>query len=102
MFYTNVPLSIFFTVSVSGILGLIALFWTWPGQILKGAAVATGLGIINSVGNLAGTIGPMITAFTKELMGNINNGTYVLGACLFLAGILVAFIPKSFDASARR
>jgi hypothetical protein len=51
--------------------------------------------MINAIGNLSGFTGSMITAMAENLTGNINNGTYVLGACLFVSAGLILSIPKA-------
>jgi len=96
LFANNVPVSIvFLTISTCAILGLMPIYWTFPGQILSGTAAAAGIALINSVGNLSGFTGSMITSIAKDLTGNINNGTYALGACLLVSCVLILSIPKS-------
>jgi len=95
-FASNVVLSvIFLSVSASGVLSLMPIFWTLPGTLLSGVAAAAGIGMINAIGNLSGFTGSMITAVAESLTGNINNGTYVLGACLFISAALIMSIPKA-------
>jgi len=95
-FAHNVPLSILFlTIATCGILSLMPIYWTLPGQILSGPAAAAGIALINSVGNLSGFTGSMITGIAKEVTGNINNGTYALGACLLVSCALIAMIPRA-------
>ena len=71
------------------------IFWTLPGTVLSGVAAAAGIGMINAIGNLSGFTGSMITAVAEEMTGNINNGTYVLGLCLFISGLLILAIPAA-------
>ncbi|MBT2792983.1 MFS transporter [Paraburkholderia strydomiana] len=95
-FANNVALSIvFLTIATCAILGLMPIYWTFPGQILSGTAAAAGIALINSVGNLSGFTGSMITSVAKDLTGNINNGTYALGACLLVSCVLILSIPRS-------
>ncbi|QMI49549.1 MFS transporter [Burkholderia sp. MBR-1] len=92
----NVALSIvFLTIATCAILALMPIYWTFPGQILSGTAAAAGIALINSVGNLSGFTGSMITGIAKEMTGNINNGTYALGACLLISCVLILSIPRS-------
>ncbi|CAB3965982.1 MFS transporter [Burkholderia aenigmatica] len=85
---------LFLTIATCGILALMPIDWTFPGQILSGTAAAAGIAPINSVGNLFGFAGSMITGMAKEMTGNINNGTYALGVCLLVSCVLIAFIPR--------
>lgn len=95
-FADNLVLSVLFlSVSASGVLSLMPIYWTLPGTVLSGVAAAAGIGMINAIGNLSGFTGSMITAVAENLTGNINNGTYVLGACLFVSGALILSIPKA-------
>jgi len=95
-FADNLVLSVLFlSVAASGILSLMPIFWTLPGTVLSGVAAAAGIGMINAIGNLSGFTGSMITAVAETLTGNINNGTYVLGLCLFASGLLILSIPAS-------
>ena len=95
-FIHHIALSIFFlTVAASGLLALMPIFWSLPGTLLSGVAAAAGIGMINAIGNLSGFPGSMITATMEPLTGDINNGTYVLGACLFVSGLLILAIPRS-------
>jgi len=95
-FANNVVLSIvFLSVSASGVLSLMPIYWTLPGTVLSGVAAAAGIGMINAIGNLSGFTGSMITAVAENLTGNINNGTYVLGACLFVSAGLILSIPRT-------
>ncbi|MGS7253895.1 MFS transporter [Pseudomonas anuradhapurensis] len=95
-FAHDVVLSILFlTVAASGVLSLMPIFWTLPGTVLSGVAAAAGIGMINAFGNLSGFTGSMITAVAENLTGDINNGTYVLGLCLFISGALVMAIPAA-------
>ncbi|CAG9172674.1 MFS transporter [Cupriavidus pampae] len=95
-FADHVALSIvLLTIATCGILSLMPIYWTFPGQILSGTAAAAGIALINSVGNLSGFTGSMITGVVKEMTGNINHGTYALGACLLVSCVLITLIPKA-------
>ncbi|MGJ7551225.1 MFS transporter [Pseudomonas alloputida] len=95
-FAHDVVLSILFlTVAASGVLSLMPIFWTLPGTVLSGVAAAAGIGMINAIGNLSGFTGSMITATAESLTGDINDGTYVLGVCLFVSGLLILAIPAA-------
>ncbi|WP_444756708.1 MFS transporter [Pseudomonas sp. A014] len=95
-FSSNLVLSVLFlTVAASGVLSLMPIFWTLPGTVLSGVAAAAGIGMINAFGNLSGFTGSMITAVAENLTGDINNGTYVLGLCLFASALLIMAIPTA-------
>ncbi|MCC8395612.1 MFS transporter [Paraburkholderia sp. MMS20-SJTR3] len=85
----------FLTIATAGILALMPIYWTFPGQLLSGAAAAAGIAMINAIGNLSGFTGSMITAVAKNLTGDINNGTYALGACLLVSCVLILLVPRA-------
>jgi MFS family permease len=85
----------FLTIATAGILALMPIYWTFPGQLLSGAAAAAGIAMINAIGNLSGFTGSMITAVAKNLTGDINNGTYALGACLLVSCVLILLVPRT-------
>ncbi|MCP1119380.1 MFS transporter [Robbsia andropogonis] len=102
-FQDNLPLAIFFlSVAAAGILGLTPVVWTYPGSLLTGTAAAAGIAMINSFGSLSGIAGSMIVNVMRELTGNLNNGTYALGAVLCCTGILVLALPASTFAAGNR
>jgi len=61
-------------------------FWPIPTQFLSESAAAAGIGMINSVGNLGGFVGPMI-------MGSLVTRTQSFAAgMLYLVGSLFSFL----------
>jgi MFS family permease len=88
-------------VSASGIMALTPIFFTFPATILSGTAAAAGIAFITSIGSLSGILGSFIGSLAKEWTGDVNNGTYVLGAFLLLAGTLVLSLPRNVLASSQ-
>lgn len=68
-----------------------ALFWSFPGAIMKGAAIAAGIAAINSVGNLGGFAGPYILGFLSDTLGTAQYGLIILGLCMATSGLLIAW-----------
>jgi len=56
---------IFLSVGTLGVIGSMPLFWPLPSAFLAGTAVAAGIGIVNSVGNLGGYVGPNIPIWAR-------------------------------------
>ena len=56
---------VFLSVATAGVIGSIPLFWPIPSAFLAGTAAAAGIGIVNSIGNLGGYIGPNVTIWMK-------------------------------------
>src|SRR2546423_9495708 len=65
-----------FCVAAVGMYGYIPCFWSLPTSFLTGTAAAACIGLINSVGNLGGFVGPYV-------VGNLVKRTHS-----FVAGIL--------------
>ncbi|MBP2303588.1 MFS transporter [Azospirillum picis] len=80
----------FITVAVAGYMTAMAIFWSFPGSMLTGAAVAAGVAAINSLGSMGGFFGPYLLGWLTDRLGNSNAGLMALGGGLVLAGLLVA------------
>jgi nitrate/nitrite transporter NarK len=71
------------------------IFWPIPSAFLAGTAAAAGIGVVNSLGNLGGYIGPNVPVWVKPFWANPSAALYVVAGVL-LVGALIAFllIPK--------
>jgi MFS family permease len=63
-------------------------FWTLPSAFLTGSAAAAAVGLINSVGNLGGFVGPYIVGYLKTATGNYRAALWFLAGCALAAGLL--------------
>jgi D-galactonate transporter len=99
IFSTNPILSvIFLSIATLGIIGSIPLFWPIPSAFLTGTAAAAGIGIVNSIGNLGGYIGPNVPIWVKTISGNPSAALYAIAGILFIGALLVLmFIPESVN-----
>jgi hypothetical protein len=68
------------------------LFWTLPTAFLSGAAAAGGIAIINSIGNLAGFVGPSVMGMIKDATGSFTNGLLVLVGVAVVALVIVLLL----------
>lgn len=79
-----------FCVAGFGVYGALAVFWSLPTAMLSGPAAAAGIAVINSLGNLAGFIGPWVIGLIKDATGSYTGGlmavsyTVVLGVVVLL------------------
>jgi MFS family permease len=80
----------FLALGTLGVIGSMPLFWPVPSTFLAGTAAAAGIGIVNSVGNLGGYIGPNIAVWTKGLSADPSVSLYFIAAALWV-GAAVAF-----------
>ena len=80
-----------------GVYGFFGPFWALPSGFLTGYSAAAGLALINSVGNLAGFVGPYAIGAISKTTGNLYAGLALAGVFMFAAAILVLLLPKSAD-----
>ncbi len=69
-----------FSLATAGFYGMKAVFWATPSAFLTGSALAAGLAFINSIGNFAGYLGPIVVGYAKDTTGSFEAGIYVLAA----------------------
>jgi ACS family tartrate transporter-like MFS transporter len=67
-------------------------FWALPSLMLTGSAAAASTGLINSIGNLGGFIGPTILGKLEAHVGSFIPGLYALGVLLILASISLVLL----------
>lgn len=95
-FAHNPVLSIFaLTIATVGIMSAIPLFWSIPTTFLGASSAAAGIAMINSIGNLAGFVGPYIIGYLKDITGSINSGIYFMAFSMLIGGFLTLCVPKS-------
>jgi nitrate/nitrite transporter NarK len=85
-FFGSGPLALAFTsiffiaLSSLGVYGTKAPFWPLPSLFLTGSAAAIGIGLINSVGNLGGFLGPYIVGWIQSTTHTYYMALYALAA----------------------
>jgi MFS family permease len=87
---------LFLSVGTLGVIGSMPLFWPIPSAFLAGTAAAAGIGMVNSIGNLGGYVGPNVPIWVKHLSTDPSAALYVIAAALFLGALLTfLFLPKN-------
>ena len=81
-----------------GVYGPFGVWWSYPTTFLTGAAAAGAIGMINSVGNIGGFIGPYSIGYLKDLTGNFSLAYIYLSGSLMLSALLMLTLKKK-DAS---
>lgn len=98
LFSTNLVIGLSaMCLAVSGALSVAPLFWTLPTSLLRGASAAAGIAVINSIGNLAGFLGPYMIGVIRDATGEATLGLYAIAAFM-LTGALLAIVatrPRS-------
>src|SRR5208337_3359817 len=86
---------IFLSIGTLGVLGSMPLFWPIPSAFLTGTAAAAGIGIVNSVGNLGGYVGPNVPVWAKLISTDKSAALYIIAAVLVVGALITFFsIPK--------
>ncbi len=83
------------TIASAGIYSALAVFWTLPTAILRGAAAAGGLALLNSFANLGGYFGPDLMGWAKAETGDFTLGLVILAGMETLACIAVIIIGRT-------
>ena len=90
------------TIAAIGFYGTKGPFWSMPTMFLTGAAAATGIAWINSLGNLGGFFGPTLVGWAKNLTGSFAGGLYALAVCALVSAVISLFwlhIPSAVAAA---
>lgn len=97
IFASNPVLAIIFlSLGTLGVIGSMPLFWPLPSAFLAGTAAAAGIGIVNSVGNLGGYVGPNIPIWAKLVSSDRSAALYIIAGILLIGAFLTYFfIPKT-------
>jgi len=86
----NVPLAIaMFSIAAMGLYSYLPSFWSLPTTFLSEAAAAACIGLINSVGNLGGFVGPYAVGYLSNKTGSYAAGVFYLVGSALLSGLLV-------------
>ena len=75
-------------------------FWSIPCDFLTGYAAASGIALINSIGNISGFVGPFAIGFFKNKTGSMYWGLVFVGASMLLSAVLLALLPNKARARA--
>jgi ACS family tartrate transporter-like MFS transporter len=95
-----------FSIAAAGFYGTRGPFWSLPTMFLTGAAAASGIAWINSLGNLGGFFGPTMVGWAKTLstpggsggifgfIGSLNGfapGLFALAICALMSSVISLF-----------
>ena len=81
------------SLAAAGVITCTPLFWSLPTAFLAGTGAAAGIAIINSIGNLAGFVGPYLIGYLKDQTGSTAIGMYVLAGVLAIGAAAVLTVP---------
>lgn len=99
---SNAVQLIWLCVAAMGIYASMPVFWTLPTMYLAGTGAAAGIALINSIGNLAGYVGPQMIAWLNPSGRDFGPALLSLGvAMLASAAILGATHLRAFPRAGR-
>jgi len=83
-----------------GIYGSRTAFWPMPSLFLTGTAAAGAIAMINAIGNLGGSVGPLVVGWIKDSTQSFSAGLYFLAACSLMAAVITFFAARAAGDSA--
>lgn len=98
-FADNIPLIaiIALCVAAAGHLAVQPLYWTFPSGYLGGTAAASGIALINSIGNLGGFVAPNIRVWAESTFQSAKAGLYLLAIITVIGAIMIFFFKEDGD-----
>jgi ACS family tartrate transporter-like MFS transporter len=78
-----------FMVAAGGLKAYLPAFWSLPNLFLTEAAAAGSIGLINSVGNLGGFLGPSVMGQVETWTGSFSGGLVFLGVAASMAASII-------------
>jgi nitrate/nitrite transporter NarK len=81
--------------AASGFIAAQPLFWTFPARHLTGAAGASGIALINSLGGLGGFVAPLLRAGADQAFASHTAGLELLALASLAAALgVVIIVPR--------
>jgi len=87
----------FMVLAAIGTYAPMSVWWSYPTTFLSGMAAAGAVGLINSMGNLGGFVGPYVTGWARQTTGSFTGAMLYLAASLAAAGALILTLRKTRD-----
>lgn len=86
---------LFLSLGTLGTIGAMPLFWPIPAAFLGGTAAAAGIGIINSIGNLGGYVGPNLPIWARRISDSPQVALDLIALALLAGVALLLAIPTT-------
>jgi MFS transporter, ACS family, tartrate transporter len=84
-----------FCLAAAGIYGYFPSFWALPTSFLTGTAAAASIGLINSIGNLGGFVGPYLVGYLSNKTGSFISGVLYLALSALIASVMILSLRAS-------
>lgn len=76
-------------VTSACVFSAIPVFWQLPSTFLTGAAAASAIGLINTIGVSSNFVGPYLMGWLRDSTGGFQAGMLVIAVFMLAAGVLV-------------
>jgi nitrate/nitrite transporter NarK len=86
-----------FCVVGAGLYSYLPGFWALPASFLTESAAAASIGLINSVGNLGGFVGPYIVGYLNTKTNSFYTGVIYLACSALLGAVLILLVKHSSE-----
>lgn len=83
---------VLFTVAATGLKAYLPAFWSLPSLFLTQAAAAGSIGLINSVGNLGGFVGPKVLGYVETKTGSFMPGILFLATSMIISATIIVML----------
>lgn len=83
------------SVASAGLYIAMPLFWQLPQRFLSTSTMASGIALINSVGNLSGFVGPYATGLLHDATGSFTGGIVLVSVLVFVAAVALVALNRS-------
>ncbi len=83
---------VLFTVAATGLKAYLPAFWSLPSLFLTQAAAAGSIGLINSVGNLGGFVGPFVLGYVQTETGSFMPGILFLATSMIVSASIIVML----------
>jgi ACS family tartrate transporter-like MFS transporter len=81
-----------FVVTMTGMKAYLPAFWSLPSLFLTQSAAAGSIGLINSVGNLGGALGPSVIGIVRTVTGSFRGGLMYLAASMVVSATIILML----------
>jgi ACS family tartrate transporter-like MFS transporter len=81
-----------FIVTAACLKCYMAPFWALPSLFLTETAAAASIGLINSIGNLGGFVGPKVVGQIENITGSFVIGIVCMSTVMFFYGLIILFL----------
>jgi ACS family tartrate transporter-like MFS transporter len=81
-----------FMLAFAGFKSYLPAFWSLPSLFLTEAAAAGSIGLINSIGNLGGFLGPYVLGKVETVTGSFVGGIYFLCASMTVSAAIILLL----------